>query len=249
MSRIHLFAPVLAAVAGFVDAVGYITLRGLFVAHMSGNSIKFGVRAGHADLAAAVPAGVAVLLFVIGVALGTTIAEVAARRRIAPIAAIVLALQTALIAVFMLYGRTLVHGHRLPDHSPSGFYVLSALAVLSMALQTSALRQLGGRTISTTYVTGLLTSLAQEATNYCFWLRDGERRNDRSSFLARTLELGSRRDSRHRMTLLASVFIAYVAGGVLGSYTDSRIGLWALILPLAALCCLTATDLRRPLDL
>jgi uncharacterized membrane protein YoaK (UPF0700 family) len=249
LRRILLIVPALASVAGFVDAVGYITLRGLFVAHMSGNSIKFGVRAGHGNLAAAAPVGIAVGLFIVGVALGTTIAEFAARRRISPIAAIVLAVQAALIAAFMLYGRTLIHGHQLRGHSLSGFYVLAALAIVSMGLQTSALRQLGGRTISTTYVTGLLTSLTQEATNYCFWLRDGARRDEGSSFLSRTLGLGSRRDSGGRIVLLGAVFLTYVTGGVLGSYCDSQIALWALLLPLAMLCSLIVIDLRHPLDL
>jgi uncharacterized membrane protein YoaK (UPF0700 family) len=249
LRRILLIAPALAAVAGFVDAVGYITLRGLFVAHMSGNSVKFGVRAGQGNLAAAAPAGVAVVLFVLGVALGTAIAELAARRRIGPIAATVLGLQAVLIAVFMLYGRTLIHSHQLRGHSLSGFYVLAALAIVSMGLQTSALRQLGGRTISTTYVTGLLTSLTQEATNYCFWLRDGAGRDEGSSFLSRTLGLGSRRDSGGRIVLLGAVFLTYVTGGVLGSYCDSQIALWALLLPLAMLCSLIVIDLRHPLDL
>jgi uncharacterized membrane protein YoaK (UPF0700 family) len=247
--RIAVVATSLAAVAGFVDAVGYITLRGLFVAHMSGNTVKFGVRAGQGNLAAAVPAGVAVVLFVAGVALGTVAAEVAARRRVRAIAATVLALQAGLIAAFMLYGRTQLHGRHVLDHSLSGFYVLSALAVLSMGLQTAALRQLGGRTISTTYVTGVLTSLTQEATNYAFWLRDGSARDDGHSFLSRTLGLGPRRDSRDRAILLGAVFLSYAAGGLMGSYCDGRIALWALLLPLAALASLIAADARRPLGL
>jgi uncharacterized membrane protein YoaK (UPF0700 family) len=247
--RIALIAPALASVAGFIDAVGYITLRGLFVAHMSGNSVKFGVSTGQGNLAAAAPAGVAVLLFVAGVTIGTVAAELAARRRVGPIAATVLALQATLIATFMLYGRTLLTGHRVADHSLSGFYVLSALGVLSMGIQTSALRQLGGQTISTTYVTGVLTSLTQEATNYCFWLRDGRVRDERHSFLSRVLKLGSRADSRASVFLLGAVFLTYVAGAVLGSFCDGRIRLWSLLLPLAVLLTLIAIDLHRPLEL
>ncbi|MGH7123398.1 MAG: YoaK family protein [Stellaceae bacterium] len=247
--RIAFVAPTLATVAGFVDAVGYITLHGLFVAHMSGNSVQFGVSAGRGDLAAAAPAGIAVVLFVCGVAIGTVVAELAARRRIPSLAATVLSLQSALILVFMLYGETILAGHQVEGRTLSGFYILAALAILSMGMQTAALRQLAGRSISTTYVTGLLTSLTQEATNYFFWLRDGQARDERHSFLSRVLRLGSRADSRKRVLLLGAVWLAYVGGGVLGSFSDSRIELWSLAIPLSILLFVIASDLRRPLEL
>jgi uncharacterized membrane protein YoaK (UPF0700 family) len=243
----RVLAPALATTAGFVDAVGYITLHGLFVAHMSGNSVKFGVDAGRGELDAAAPAGVAVVLFVAGVALGTVVAELTARRAIAAVAAPVLAIQAALIATFMLYGRTLLSGDRVPGRSLDGFYVLAALAILSMGMQTAALRQLGGRTIATTYVTGTLTSLAQEATNYAFWRRDGAARDERRSFLSRVLGLGSREESRNRVLLLGTVWIAYVGGGVLGSFCDRNLRLWSLLIPLALLVAIAARDIRRPL--
>lgn len=240
-------APMLAGVAGFIDAVGFITLRGLFVAHMSGNSVKFGVYAGRGNLYAAAPAGIAVVLFIAGVAVGTVAAELASRRRLRSVASVVLSLQVALIAAFMAYGSSLISGHVVRGRSPSGFYALAALAVLSMGIQTSALRQLGGRTLSTTYVTGVITSLTQEAANYLFWLRDGSRRDERHSFLSHVLGLGSRRDSRNRVLLLGAVWLTYVGGGVLGSLLDRHVELWALILPLAVLLVVIALDLRRPL--
>jgi uncharacterized membrane protein YoaK (UPF0700 family) len=244
--RIALVAPALAAVAGFVDAVGFITLRGLFIAHMSGNSVKFGVYAGRGNLSAAAPAGIAVVLFVAGVAIGTVTAELAARRRIASLAATILSLQGALILAFMLYGQTILVGRHVAGRSLTGFYVLAALGVVSMGMQTSALRQLAGRTISTTYVTGVLTSLTQEATNYLFWLRDGEGRDQRHSFLSRVLGLGSRIDSRDRILLLGAVWLTYVAGGILGSFSDGHLQLWSLLAPLVVLLLLISVDLRRP---
>jgi uncharacterized membrane protein YoaK (UPF0700 family) len=247
MSAVGAAAPALASVAGFVDAVGFITLRGLFVAHMSGNSVKLGVDVGRGNLSAAAPAGIAVLLFVAGVAVGTVAAELASRRRLRSVAAVVLAIQAGLIVAFMAYGSTQLTDNAIAGHSLSGFYVLAALAVLSMGIQTSALRQLGGRTISTTYVTGVLTSFTQEAANYLFWLRDREGRDEQHSFLSHVLGLGSRRDSRSRALLLGAVWLAYAGGAVLGSLLDHHLELWALLVPLAVLVVVITVDLRRPL--
>jgi hypothetical protein len=68
-------------------------------------------------------------------------AELAARRRIRSLAAVVLAVQAALIATFMLYGRMLLVGRQVAGRSLAGFYALAGLAVVSMGMQTAALRQ------------------------------------------------------------------------------------------------------------
>ena len=228
-------AVALAAVAGFVDAVGFITLHGLFIAHMSGNSVKFGVRVGQGDFSAAAPVGIAVALFVGGVAIGTVAAELAARTRARSVAAVVLGLQTTLIVAFMLYGS-----------SARGFYVLSALGILSMGMQTAALRQLAGQVISTTYVTGVITSLTQEAANYVFWLHDGRERDERHSFLSGTLGLGTRAESRARIALLGGIWVAYAGGGIAGSASDGWLALWSLVAPIVVLAAIVAHDLWHP---
>lgn len=160
-----------------------------------------------------------------------------------------LTFQATLIAAFMVYGSTLLRGDHVVERSLTSFYLLAALAVVSMGIQTSAMRQLAGRTVSTTYVTGVLTSLTQEATNYAFWLRDRGERDERSSFLSGVLRLGSRRDSRNRVLLLGAVWLAYAAGGVVGSLLDRHLDLWALLVPLAILGLVIAVDLARPLEL
>jgi uncharacterized membrane protein YoaK (UPF0700 family) len=45
-------ALVLASVAGFGDAVGYIVLHGLFTPHMSGNTARLGALLGHGEASA-----------------------------------------------------------------------------------------------------------------------------------------------------------------------------------------------------
>src|SRR5581483_8908976 len=73
-------AVALAGVAGFVDAAGFLTLGGVFTAHMSGNSARLGVRLGQGDLSAALPMLAAIALFVVGVAGGALASELWTRR-------------------------------------------------------------------------------------------------------------------------------------------------------------------------
>ena len=63
-------AIVLVALAGFVDAVGFLVLGGLFVSFMSGNSTQIAILAGGASWPAAAPAGAIVGAFVAGIVAG-----------------------------------------------------------------------------------------------------------------------------------------------------------------------------------
>lgn len=78
--RFWVLAVSLAALAGFVDAIGFIRLGGLFVSFMSGNSTRLGV-----DLAAGLPAALIaaqlIAAFVAGSALGTVVAHFAGGHR------------------------------------------------------------------------------------------------------------------------------------------------------------------------
>lgn len=237
----------LASVAGFVDAVGYITLDRLFTAHMSGNTARLGVFLGHGDLPAALPMVAAVALFVVSIALGTVVGELAARRGVRSIAAVILGLQAVLLAAFMFYGSLVLHGEGVKDHSLRGFYVLAALAIFSLGLQTCALKQVAGKTVRTTYVSGVLTNMTQEAVNYLFWVRDGDRR-ERVGYMEGVLDLGSRRESLEHATLLGGIWCLYLAGAVGGSYAESICRFWSLAFPLGVLVAVILTDLWSPLN-
>ena len=100
----------LAWVAGYVDAVGFLTLAGLFVAHMSGNTVRLGVFIGDGDWSFAVQRFVPIVVFVLGVVGGIALVE-ALQRRSTPVPARVLSIEAALLLVFMLVGRAVLGGH------------------------------------------------------------------------------------------------------------------------------------------
>lgn len=146
----------LAGVAGFVDAVGLLTLSGLFTAHMSGNTARLGVELGEGRLAAALPLGFAVVAFGLGVMLG------AACERAGGAAGLTwtLVLEAVLLAALMIYGGIVV-GDRSTAHSIAGFYIPAALAVLAMGTQASSVPRRHGRALRTIYISGVLTSLGR----------------------------------------------------------------------------------------
>ena len=72
-------AGLLAALAGIVDAIGYLSLGGLFLSYMSGNSTQLAVSFGQGDLAGAAAIGELIVLFVLGAAAGQMLASTIGR--------------------------------------------------------------------------------------------------------------------------------------------------------------------------
>src|SRR5262249_38894193 len=163
----------LAWVAGYVDAVGFLTLAGLFVAHMSGNTVRLGVFLGDGDWSLAAQRFVPIVVFTLGVIAGIALCEALSRRSI-PVPARVLGIEAVLLLVFMLVGRALLGS----DSAPAGswdYYLLAIVAVLAMGLQNVALRRVAGLPIHTTFVTGMLTYVGEEVVNG-WYARRGLRR-------------------------------------------------------------------------
>lgn len=215
----------LAAVAGFVDAAGFLTLGGVFTAHMSGNSARLGVRLGQGDLGAALPLIVAIVLFAIGVAGGALASEVWKRRGgedhgLAP----VLAAEAGLLLVFMVYGATVVGRAGAVRHRGlTGFYVLLSVLVLSMGLQTASVQRAGARRLRTTYVTGILSDFAQQGVGLAFGHGEAA-----------------------QVRLLGGIVALYLSGATLGAFLQLRWHTWCVSLPFAILVVMIAWALLRP---
>lgn len=146
-------AVALVAVAGWVDAVGFLQLGHQFISFMSGNTTQMAVGLGLGDWLEAWTLAKIVCLFVVGVYFGTLAARAAGRWRLP----VVLGLEAAL----------LVTGVLLP--SSGGALPAGAVPVIvAMGWQNAALEHLGKKKVSLTYVTGTLVSFGRglaEATS------------------------------------------------------------------------------------
>jgi len=134
----------LAAVAGYVDAIGFILSGGLFVSFMSGNSTQAGVESVAGHPMTAVVAGVIVLCFVLGVTVHRVAVLTVPRLRGAPLLA-GLAVLTALASAVATSGHAMV-------------VALGLLALVMGGMNTLFVKQ-GRAQVAITYTTGTLVSL------------------------------------------------------------------------------------------
>ena len=232
-------AVTLAGVAGFVDVAGYVSLFGIFTAHMSGNSSELGASLGHGAFSEALTRGLPVLFFVVAVAVGAAVIEWLARRGMRSPTSVTLSAEILLLGALMAYGRRCLRAGLVIGTGP--FFGLAALAVGAMGLQTASLRRVGGRTVRTTYVTGMLTSMAESGVGYLFLRRDLRRREPGDRPGRRAV-----RAARRRALLLAGIWCAYLGGGVAGAVLERRWRLDAFVVPTVVLAVVVTVDLMRP---
>ena len=239
-------ALLLAGVAGIIDAVGYLLLLHLFTAHMSGNSVAMGDSIGQTQWGTALFRAAPIPLLVFGVALGKIVIEVATSQGIRSSFSIVLSIEALLLIIFIAAGSRYIHDGVVHADQAWKFYLLVALLTLSMGLQTATLQRVGGRSVRTTYVTGMLTDLSQEAVKYLFWLH-GHTRGRTMQRIQKVLRLSPRHASFNRVMLQSGSWGSYVCGAICGGYAEQRWELGSLAISLCILIGIIVLDLVRPI--
>jgi uncharacterized membrane protein YoaK (UPF0700 family) len=238
-------AIVLAWTAAFVDAVGFLTLFGLFTAHMSGDTSHAGMALGGSRWDRLLFYIVPIPLFVLGAGLGSALRELATRRDARSPRALLLALEAALLVGLLAFGSAHLRASSLRLAAGWQFYVLVALAAVPMGIQTSSLQNVRGRSVRTTYITGMISDLAEEAVAYLFWLRD-HLRGRGPARAGDVLRASLRERSLHRALLLAAVWAAYMLGAAAAVVAEGRWRFAALALPIGALAVLVVVELAWP---
>ncbi len=132
---------ILAALAGWIDAVSFVRWNGLYVSFMSGNTTSLAVSVATHDWLEAMRRASILLAFVFGVACGVLLGVAAQKRR----------------AQFVPMGEAavLMIAAVLSQLSISAAFVPLLLAV-AMGMQNEALRRTGHYSIALTYVTGTI---------------------------------------------------------------------------------------------
>jgi uncharacterized membrane protein YoaK (UPF0700 family) len=170
----------LTGAAGYVDAISYLALGRVFTANMTGNTVLLGLSLVQGDTEGAGRATLALGGFLLGGALGAWIAYRGPSEDGWPRGVTV-----ALIVECVLLAA-------LANDVSASIALRIGLAAVAMGIQSAAARRLDVFGITTTFITGTLTSLA--------------------TLVARHGVLPSA--AGHGKRLLATVWIVYVLGAV-----------------------------------
>ncbi|MFC4521112.1 YoaK family protein [Cupriavidus pinatubonensis] len=199
---------ILAFIAGYVDVVGFVSLFGLFTAHVTGNFIMIGVdvtgnEAGLLAKLLALPA------FVLAVA-ATRVAEVrlgkSGRSPVAPL----LLTEAVLLLLFMAAS---LHAAPVTDPSAPAALVAGMLAVMAMGIQNAlsrtSLLELGPTTIMTGNTTQIVIDLVDLPS-----------------------ASGPQREAiRRRLRKMGPALAAFALGAILGAVGYATLSVWCVLLP------------------
>ncbi|GEP12104.1 YoaK family protein [Methylobacterium gnaphalii] len=142
------FGLMLTALAGFIDAIGFIRLSGLYTSLMSGNTTQLAVAIGHGEGHHALLPFLLILAFLVGAVMGGAIAALAPERWATPA---ILAFETLAVASAFLSA-----------HGQLRLGTAALFLSLAMGTQNAVLAHIQGFRAGTTFVTGALFAFGQK---------------------------------------------------------------------------------------
>lgn len=137
----------LSFLAGFLDALGFISLGGVFVSFMSGNSTRSAVGLVQEGLAGLIVPGGIILCFVLGVISGTLLGNTVPEKRVQRV--------LTMVSIALILAASI--------HNISG--LAAAIIAFAMGASNTAFQRNGEVSIGVTYMTGTLVKMGQHIAN------------------------------------------------------------------------------------
>ena len=170
-----------------------------------------------------------VVAFVVGVGAGALLAEALVRRGVRSSIAPGLAIGAALVGAFLLWRGSTPHQGTVPLEPRWALDLQAAILAFAMGVQTATFRRVDGVTVRTTFVTGMVTQLAEELA---------------ARFAGRH-DAPAGRGFARRVATLASIWPCFLTGAVAGAFGHTRWGTGALLVPIGILVALAGYDSPR----
>jgi uncharacterized membrane protein YoaK (UPF0700 family) len=154
--RRHALVVILTFVTGAADAIGFLALGGAFSSVMTGNMVLLGLSIASANWTQVIHVGIAVLCFIAGVTVGAHIAgRPQAEDGVWPKRVTVALLVEGLLFLALLVMWEATLGGR----SQTAQEIMLAMSALALGIQSSAVQRFGVSGLSSTYLTGTLTTM------------------------------------------------------------------------------------------
>jgi uncharacterized membrane protein YoaK (UPF0700 family) len=147
---------VLALTSGATDAIGFLALGSAFTSVMTGNMVLLGVGAADRDLALVLSCTVAILSFVLGAAIGARVAGNPTKGDALWPKPVTVAMYVELVLLLIFAACWWAVGGTPDD---SWLLPMLGLNAAALGLQSSAIQRFGVSGLSTTYLTGTLTTV------------------------------------------------------------------------------------------
>lgn len=208
----------LAFVAGAINAGGFVAVR-QYTSHMTGmvSGVADSLVLGERTLLASALGAIA--SFLLGAACTALLVNYVRRRRLRCEFALPLLLEAVLLLGFGVLGARLASIHAL-------FVPLTVMLLcFMMGLQNAVITKVSQAEIRTTHMTGIVTDLGIELGKLLYWNADPGQPKVRAN--------------PARLSLLAALLGAFLAGAVAGALGFRHLG-YVSTVPLAALLCLLA---------
>lgn len=233
-----LLAAFLTCMAGFVDAVGYLSLDHVYTANMSGNTVAIGIYGASRQWEELLRRLWPVATYFFGLLFCRLLIAYGAQKRIRRIATPAFLFEMGLLLPVSLFALP-VNGNAA---GLSATYV--GMLAVAMGIQNAALTHFSTLTVHTGFVTGTLLKCAENTAKYLTWAWEQILHKQP---LNEVIRASGRQEAFQKSAWLGLIWIAYVIGACCGALGDYVFSLRSLLAPVICLVGISALDLRRPL--
>jgi uncharacterized membrane protein YoaK (UPF0700 family) len=233
--------------AGYVDAVGYLTLYHIYSANMSGNSVSLAINSVQHHWLTAFAYACPILAFFPGLVFGACLVRAC---KLSHFRSMLMPAMVAEAFLLILYLVSLRYQNAYADFTHPHYGPIYALAValisFAMGHQNGALREIGGLKNVHTYVTGTMLAGAEAFTDFLFQTYSRLSHSHPSRF-SRTLRVAPRQPSLRSAAFSVWLWAFYMVGALLGALLVLHWGVGVILIPALLLCVIAAIDLSSPI--
>ncbi len=233
--------------AGFIDLVGFVSLYGLYVSHMSGNTVAMARHISQLDWIGFVRHAWPIATFIFGLILGAFIYDAEKRRHIKVPFPTTIGLEALLVTAFIAAGAGNGFKAVIPPQPALKFFVMVALLTISDG-DAERVDSKGGRHQCLHH---LRDRVAGQVRRIGFGIPLLDSRSDASSLSQPDREgaAGPRRDfevALQHAALTIGLYLTYLTGAVCGGFSIDRWELRGMFAPLIVLVAIAAFGAFRP---